>query len=159
MKKYVKAILSFMVTGLFLVMAVASLDPLEDYETLKDCTLFPQPKEQAFAINILVTEQETKLPAKDVDIYITYVSIVKEMEDDTCAFKKVLPDSDGGRTDSAGKFLSTHKIEYNSADDYTFAKITVQKNTYYEVERDVVLKYGTLPILETFYLLNKTKTP
>ncbi|MBP6695955.1 MAG: hypothetical protein KA161_12560 [Saprospiraceae bacterium] len=161
MKKYVRTVLSFMVMGLFLLMAVASLDPGENPDIPNDCEFLMPPQEKGTEITIIVKDNETNLPMYDARIKILLVKYRKnKKEDNTCEFKyEDLNILESQYTDNKGMYTFDFFRNYHSSEDYTLCTIYVEKLDYYIVHSNILITFESGKILEPFFLLKENKTP
>lgn len=159
MKRYVKTVMSFMVMSLFLMMAVASLDPADEVPQAKDCEFLPQPVQKMHKISVSVVDYESKLPLENVKISLIFGPYLKEFVNTDCY---LVPDDFkylNEKTNNQGKFLFNISREYISPDDYSQCGFNLTIDGYYSTSRVIILKYQNNDISVHFNLLKINKTP
>ncbi len=161
MKKYVRTLLSFMVMGLFLLMAIASLDPRENPDIPNDCEFLMPSQGKSTQITVIVKDNETNLPLNDVRIKILLTKYIKnKKEDNTCEFKyEDLDIPEALYTDDKGICTFDFFRNYHSSEDYTLCIIYADKFGYYVVHSNILITYNDSKVLEPFFLLKENKTP
>jgi len=160
MKEYVKIGLSFVVTGFFLMMAVASVDPETDLSAPKNCEFLIPPVDKITKITMLVKDSETKLPIKGVRIELWLDKYKKTKNDENmCFLKQDDREIFTKFTDENGMWSTSYSKKYYSSEDYIYGGVYVDATGYYDVESDFVIFDGTATFVEPIYLLKINKTP